>query len=110
MRAAAAVAPNLAYPPEWRLPATDIKRLARSKCRRRRSGAPPCRRHARGRGRFPVLLPVHARTTGYNLAPQSISEWVDMRRVDGLLAQELYRNGCMGLNSDKFFGSAFQKP
>ena len=61
MRAAHAVAPNLAYPPQWRLPTTDIKPLARSKCRRRRRDAPPCRRHARGGGRFPVLLPLRAR-------------------------------------------------
>jgi len=61
MRAAHAVAPKLAYPPQWRLPTTDIKPPARSKCRRRRGGAPPCRRHARGRGRLPVLLPVRAR-------------------------------------------------
>jgi hypothetical protein len=61
MRAAHAVAPSLAYPPQWRLPTTDIKPLARSKFRRRRRGAPPCRRHARDGGRFPVLLPVRAR-------------------------------------------------
>ena len=61
MRTADAVAPNLAYPPQWRLPTTDIKHLACSKCRRRRRGAPPCRRHARGGGRFPVLLPLRAR-------------------------------------------------
>jgi len=61
MRAADAVTPNLAYPPEERLPATEIKPLARSKCRRRCSSAPPCRRHARGGGCFPVLLPVRAR-------------------------------------------------
>jgi len=60
MRAADAVAPNLAYPTEERLPTNDIKPLARSKCRRRRRGAPPCRRHARGGGRFPVLLLVCA--------------------------------------------------
>jgi len=30
-------------------------------CRRRRRGAPPCRRHARGGGRFPVLLPLRDR-------------------------------------------------
>jgi len=61
MRAAHAVAPNLAYPPQWRLPTTHIKPLARSKRRRRRRGAPPSRRHARGGGRFPVLLPLRAR-------------------------------------------------
>jgi len=63
MRAAHAVAPNLAYPPQWRLPITDIKPLARSKFRRRHRGAPPCRHHARGGGRFPVLLPVRARNS-----------------------------------------------
>jgi len=61
MRAAQAVAPNLAHPPQWRLPITDIKPLARSQFRRGRRGAPPCRRHARGGGRFPVLLPARAR-------------------------------------------------
>jgi hypothetical protein len=61
MRAAHAVAPNLAYPPQWRLPTTDVKPLARSKCRLRRRGAPPCRSHARGGGRFPVLLPPRDR-------------------------------------------------
>jgi hypothetical protein len=35
--------------------------MARSKGRRRHRGAPPCRRHARDGGRFPVLLPVSAR-------------------------------------------------
>jgi len=61
MRTAHTVAPNLAYPPQWRPPTTDIWPLARSKCRRRRRGAPACRRHARGGGRFPVLLPLRAR-------------------------------------------------
>jgi len=61
MRAADAVAPNLAYPPEERLPTTDIEPLASSECRRRRRGAPPCRHHARGGGRFPDLLPLRAR-------------------------------------------------
>jgi hypothetical protein len=61
MRAAHAVAPSLANPPQRRLPTTDVRPLARSKCRRRRRGAPPCRRHARGGGRFSVLLPLRAR-------------------------------------------------
>ena len=61
MRAAHAVAPNLSYPPQWRLPTTDIKSVARSKCRRRPYGTPPCRRHPRGGGRFLVLLPLRAR-------------------------------------------------
>jgi hypothetical protein len=61
MRAADAVAPNLAYPPEERLPTADFQPLARSQCRRRPCGAPPCRRHARGGGRIPVLLPMRAR-------------------------------------------------
>ena len=61
MRAADAGAPNLAYPPKSRLPTTDVKPLVCSKCRRRRRGPPECRRHARGGGRFPVLLPLRAR-------------------------------------------------
>jgi len=94
MRAADAVAPNLAYPPEKRLPATDIKPLARSKCRRRRSGV----LHAA------VMLAAGAvflsccqcvRATGYGLAPPNISEWVDIWRIDGPLTQKLYRNGCI---------------
>ena len=44
MRAAHAVAPNLAPPSEERLPVREIKPLAHSKYRRRRRGAPP-RRH-----------------------------------------------------------------
>jgi hypothetical protein len=52
MRVAHAVAPNLAYPPQWRLPTADVKPLARSKCRRRRRGAPPCSR------RGPFSCPV----------------------------------------------------
>jgi len=52
LRAAYAVAPHLAYPPQERLLATDIKPLARSTCRRRRRGAPPCHRHARGGCQF----------------------------------------------------------
>jgi len=61
LRATDAVAPNLDYPSQSRLPTTDIKPLARSKSRRRRSGAPPYRRHARGGDCFPVLLPLRAR-------------------------------------------------
>jgi hypothetical protein len=68
MRAADAVAPNLAYPSEGRLPATDIEPLARSRCRHRRSGAPPCRRHARGGGR--LFCRQCVRATGYGLARQ----------------------------------------
>jgi hypothetical protein len=41
MHAADAVAPNLSYPPQERLPVSDVKPLARSKCRRRRRGTPP---------------------------------------------------------------------
>ena len=38
------------------------------------------------------------RSTGYGLAPRSISEWIDIWLFDCLLTQILYRNGCMGLN------------
>jgi len=86
-RAADAVAPNVADPPEERRPTTDIKPLARSKCRRRRRGAPPCRRHARG-------VPLNRLWFGPT-APPSISDWVDIWRIDGLLTHKLYRNGGM---------------
>ena len=89
MRAADAVGPNLAYPLQWRLPTTDIKPLARSECRRRRRGAPPCRRHARGGGRFPVLLPLRARNRLW-FGPTKHFR-VDLWRTDGLLTQKLYR-------------------
>ena len=69
MRATDAVAPNLAYPPELRLPTIVLKPMARSKRRRRRRGAPSRRRHAHGRGRFPVLLPVRARNRLYWFGP-----------------------------------------
>jgi hypothetical protein len=95
MRAAHAVAPNLAHPPEERLPTTDVKPLARSKCRRRTRGAPPCRRHARGGCVF-VSCCHSVIATGYGLARPSISEWVDIWRIEGLLTQKLYRNGCIG--------------
>jgi len=35
------------------------------------------------------------RATGYGLARPSISEWVDIWRIEGLLTQKLYRNGCI---------------
>jgi hypothetical protein len=48
------------------------------------------------------------RATGYGLARPSISEWVDIWRIEGLLTQKLYRNGCMGLNSDHFSDQPFK--
>ena len=107
MRAAHAVAPKLAYPPQWHLPTTDIRPLARSKRRRRRSGTPPCRCHARGGGRFPVPLPLRARNRLWFGRP-SISEWVDIWRIEALLNQNLHHNGCMGLNSDEFLDQPFK--
>jgi len=35
------------------------------------------------------------RATGYGLTRPSISEWVDIWRIEGLLTQKLYRNGCI---------------
>jgi hypothetical protein len=32
---------------------------------------------------------------GYGLVRPSISEWVDIWRIEGLLTQKLYRNGCI---------------
>ena len=98
MRAAHAVAPKLAYPPQWRLPTTDVKPLTRSKCRRRRRGAPPCRGNARGGGRFSVLLPrrdrnrlwfgptKHFRVGRYmanrrSVNSKTIPQWVYQREV-----------------------------
>ena len=43
------------------------------------------------------------RATGYDLARPSISEWVDIWRIEGLLAQKLYRNGCIGRSLNCFF-------
>jgi len=48
------------------------------------------------------------RSTNYGLAPPSISEWVDVWRIDCLLTQKLYRNGCMGLNLDDFLHQPFK--
>jgi hypothetical protein len=35
------------------------------------------------------------RAKGYGLARPSISEWVDIWRIEGLLTLKLYRNGCI---------------
>jgi len=99
MLAADAVAPNLAYPPEERLPTIDIKPLARSKCRRRPRDAPPCRRHARGGDRFPVQLPVRALNNLW-FGPTKHFR-VGRYMANGLsLNSKLCRNGGMGLNLD----------
>ena len=37
----------------------------------------------------------YVRATGYGLARPSISEWVDIWGIEGLLTQKLYRNGCI---------------
>jgi len=95
IRAAHAVAPNLAHPPEERLATTDIKPLARSKCRRRRRGAPPCRRHARGGGHFPVLLPVRTRNSLWSGSTKHF-------RVSGCMAN---RRSIISRNSPKWLYS-----
>jgi len=87
MLAADAVAPNLPYPPQERLPVRDIQPLARSKCRCRRHGTPP-RRDA-GCGSQWRFLRLRA------CAPPRILGGVDIWRIDRLLTQQLYRNGCM---------------
>jgi hypothetical protein len=90
MRAAHAIAPNLPPPPEERLPVKVIKPMEHSKCRCRRRGAPPRRDEGYGsQWRF-----LHFRAC----APPSISEWVDIWRIDDLLTQELHRNGCIARN------------
>jgi len=87
MRAAHAIAPNLAYPPQWRLPTTDIRPVARSKCRRRRRGTPPCRCHARGMPlsclrRGPFSCPV---ATAY---AQQVMVWPDQAFPSGSIYGE----------------------
>jgi len=87
MRAADAVAPNLPYLPEERLPVRDVKPLARSKCRRRRRGTPPCRDADCGsQWRFLRLRAC---------APLRVLGGVRMWRIDHLLTQKLYRKGCI---------------
>jgi len=85
MRAAHAVAPNLPPPPEKRRPVMGINPLERSKYHRRRLGTPPRRDAGCGsQWRFPRFRPC---------ARPSVSEWVDLRRIEGLLTDKLYRNG-----------------
>ena len=87
MGAADAVAPNLPYPPEERLPVRDVKPLSRSKCRCRRRGTPPRRDADCGsQWRFLRLRAC---------AQPRILGGVDIWRIDGLLTQKLYRNGCI---------------
>jgi hypothetical protein len=87
MRAAHAVAPNLPPPPEERRPMRGIKPLERSKYHRRRLGTPPRRDADCGsQWRFPRFR-VDARPR--------ILGGVDLWRIDGLLTQTLYRNGCI---------------
>jgi len=85
MRAADAVAPNLPYPPEERLPVMDVKPLARSKCSRRRRGTPT--RSDPDCGSQWRFLRVRA------CAPPRILGGVESWRIDYLLTQKLYRNG-----------------
>ena len=87
MRAADAVAPNLAPPTEERCPVRKTKPLYQWKYRRRRRGAPPCR-HADCRLQWRFL---HFRAC----ARPRILERDDIWRIGRLLTQKLYRNGCM---------------
>jgi len=48
----------------------------------------------------------YVRATGYGLARPSISEWVDIWRIEGLLTQKLYRNGCI-LDANQHDGALF---
>ena len=87
MRAAHAVAPNLPPPPEERLPASDIKPPARSKYRRRRRGAPPCRPADCGLQRHFLHFRAYARPR--------ISQWDDMAHRGSIDSKNIYRNGCI---------------
>ena len=92
MRAAHAVASNLPPPPEERRPVKGIKPLERSKYHRRRLGTPPRRDAGCGsQWRFPRFRAC---------ARPSILGGDDLWRIDGLLTQELYRNGCIGHEQD----------
>jgi len=82
-----AVATKLPYPPQERLPVRDIQPLARSNCRCRRRGSPPRRDADCGSQRRFLRLRA--------CAPPRILGGVDMWRIDGLLTEELYRNGCI---------------
>ena len=92
MRAADAVAPNLPYPPEERLPVRDMKPLARSKCRRRRRGTPP--RLDADCGSQWRFLRLRA------CAPPRIVGGVEIWRIDDLLTQNftamVYQSGFRG--------------
>ena len=82
MRAADAVAPNLPYTPEERLPVRDVKPMARWKCRCRRRGSPP-RRDADCGSQWRFLrLRACARPR--------ILGGVEIWRIDDLLTQKLY--------------------
>jgi len=83
MRAADAVAPNVPYSPEERLPMRDMKPLARSKGRCRRRGTQP--RHDADCGRQWRFLCLRA------CAAPRILGGVDIWRIDGLLTQNLHR-------------------
>ena len=87
MRAANAVAPNLPPPPGERRPVSKAKPLYQWKYRRCRRGAPPCR-HADCRSQWRFL---HFRAS----APPRNLGGADVWRIDRLLTQNIYRNGCM---------------
>jgi len=103
-RAAHAVASNLAFPPEVRLPVRGIKPLARSKCRCRRRGTPP-RRDAGCGSQWRLLRLLICVPAPH--PPDCVSQWrcprlracgpprilggVDIWRIDGLLTRKLYR-------------------
>jgi hypothetical protein len=87
MRAADAIALNLPYLPERCLLVRGIKPLARTKCRCRRRGTPP-RRDANCGSQWRFLL-LRA------CVPPRILGGVDVWLIDGLLTQQIYRNGCI---------------
>ena len=89
VRAANAVAPNLPPPPEERRPVSETQPLYQWKYRRCRRGAPPCR-HADRRLQW-RFLQFRA------CAPPRILGGDDVWRIDRLLTQKLYRNGCITL-------------
>jgi len=87
LRAANAVAPNLPPPPEECRPVSKTKPLYQRKYRRCRRGAPLCR-HADCRLQWRFL-------NFRACARPKILERDDIWRIDRLLTQNLYRNGCI---------------
>jgi hypothetical protein len=101
--AADAVALNLPYAPEVRLPVRDVKHLACWKCRCRQRCTPP-RRDADCGSQWRIL-----RLRAY--APPSIYQWVDIWGVDDLLTRKFTESGVFtfGVSGPPYLGGRTRK-